>query len=97
MLLRCCNLFIRMKNMKKILFTLVVLTLMLLLVGCGNTKDGVTYELTENSDGYVVSDFTDTVAEVIIPSQFNGKPVVAIGDSAFMNSSNLEKLHCLTQ
>lgn len=44
------------------------------------------YELNSEENGYIITDFIDynkNLKEVIVPSEINGLPVVAIGPSAF--------------
>ncbi len=51
------------------------------------------YLYTENADGIAITEYTDkSVNELVIPSQINGRPVVAIGDYAFSYCSSLTSI-----
>lgn len=50
------------------------------------TADGCFgWKLNENSDGYVITDYTGTESEVVIPPYYNNLPVTEIARSAFFN------------
>ena len=66
---------------------------------CGNelTSSDLLYELTSDNTGYIVTglDYTkyDTnVLTVIIPSEYNGLPVVEIKKEAFKSINNIKKI-----
>jgi len=53
-------------------------------------SEGLEFTLNAEGDGYIVSGLggcTDT--EIIIPENYESKPVVAIGDSAFLNKNEI--------
>ncbi len=54
------------------------------------------FELNEEGTGYIVTDYIgdrfDEAQSVIIPETHNGLPVVEIGEKAFINCENIEKL-----
>ena len=51
---------------------------------------GLAYTLNDDGESYSVSGIgTCTDIEIIIPSEYNGKPVNAIGDEAFYQCSNI--------
>ncbi len=52
-------------------------------------SQGVKYSLSYDETYYRVSDYTGTAIEVIIPAEYNGKPVKEIGQYAFFDCSNL--------
>ena len=55
---------------------------------CGDYKDkGVVFTVRE--DSCIVSGYTGNAAEVILPSHYQGKPVVAIGAQAFQLCTDL--------
>ncbi len=55
---------------------------------CGDYKDkGVVFTL--QGEAYAVSNYTGNAAEVILPSQYRGKPVRAIGENAFCGCLSL--------
>ncbi len=48
-----------------------------------DNTDGLQYTLINNNTEYEVSGFAGTATEIVIPSEYNGKPVTSIGDCAF--------------
>lgn len=54
------------------------------------------FELNEDGTGYIVTDYIgdrfDEAQSVIIPETHNGLPVVEIGEQAFINCENIERL-----
>lgn len=54
------------------------------------------FELNEEGTGYIVTDYIgdrfDEAQSVIIPETHNGLPVVEIGEQAFINCENIERL-----
>jgi len=46
-------------------------------------SQGAKYSLSADGTYYIVTDFDESVTEVVIPTEFNGLPVKEIGDSAF--------------
>ena len=98
-----CPYFLSAKTMedkklkKKFLVLLVVMVAitcsaiaLLALVGCNDEKtvDGVV--LKNQGDGYTVSGLPDpNVTELVIPSEYDGKPITAIANYAFMDCKNL--------
>ncbi len=52
--------------------------------------DLLQYELAEGGESYIVTGIDDrTVSSIEIPSEYNGKPVTSIGNSAFSSCSKL--------
>ncbi len=52
--------------------------------------DLLQYELAEGGESYIVTGIDDrTVSSIVIPSEYNGKPVTSIGNSAFSSCSKL--------
>lgn len=85
-----------MKGLKRyiiILFMIVIMPLTPLFVGCSSGEhppdDFSIYEFELNSDnsGYKLVYFSGTIADVNIPNEYNGKPVVEIADFVFFNSN----------
>ena len=61
---------------------------------CGERKPSEGLSFVQQSNGtYHVSKGSCTDANVIIPSEYNGKPVTKISDWAFMNSKNIESIY----
>lgn len=54
-----------------------------------NPSSGLQYTLNSSGNGYILTGSTEEKSYMLIPSTYNGKPVVAIGDSAFKSSSTL--------
>ena len=89
-----CNIFCnKEKIMKKITSLLLVISMLLAVVPLSvfsvaaessTDSQGVTYTLSDDGTYYIVSYFDDSVAEVVIPSEYNGLPVKEIGDKASM-------------
>ena len=63
-------------------------------VGCGSQK--ISYEYTEVSDGYAIRLPLNTTirltGDVVIPSEYNGKPVTEIKLSGFASQSNMSSV-----
>ena len=77
-----------MKQMKKLLSLLLVLTLvfgvcggLLLTARADGTYNGFDYE--ENSDGVAIMDYSGSDTTITVPAEINGKPVNRIGNGAF--------------
>ena len=85
--------------MKKLISSLLALAIALLscamLASCGGSDEastGLTYELNEAGDAYtVVSIGRCRDAKVILPAEYKGLPVTAIGEYAF-KGSNITKI-----
>lgn len=87
-----------MKNLLKVSFVLViVLTLALMMASCTVEEKDPTdvFSYTEIEGGYSISGFKgedgDTV-DLVIPSQYNGKAVVAIADNAFSRCDSIKSV-----
>lgn len=46
-------------------------------------SEGLIFELCEDGESYKLIDYENTLGVVIVPSTYNGKPVVSIGKNAF--------------
>ena len=55
------------------------------------TYKGIKYRLTQNG-AKVIQNTKKNVTEIEIPATFNGHPVVEIGEMAFLDNTNLEKI-----
>ncbi len=91
--------------MKKLLLILcLLLTLCLLFAACGKTEEptdapeadtakpteGLEYELNEDGASYTVVGLgTATEKEIVIPAEYEGKPVTKIGEDAFAGYEDL--------
>ncbi|MBR2967873.1 MAG: leucine-rich repeat domain-containing protein [Clostridia bacterium] len=60
------------------------------LIACEKPTEGLVFEITEG--GYTVVDYDGSDTNVIIPSKYNGKPIVGIGHSAFAGCLHLESI-----
>ena len=56
------------------------------------TSDGLVYALVDDGSAYEVSGYTGTSGMVLIPSEYEGKLVTGIGESAFSGSSKLREI-----
>ena len=79
-----------MRKRTWLLTSAILLTVVCLLCGCSEGEkepaesQGLAFELNEDGSGYMVMGIgTCTDADVVIPSEYQGKPVTAIGDGAF--------------
>lgn len=52
--------------------------------------DGFVFRQTE--DGYVLAEYRGEGGDVVLPPEYDGQPVTAIGDGAFINSDTLVSL-----
>lgn len=81
--------------MKKIILTLIIsLVCVFGLVACAkNAKPTEGLEYTDKGDYYEVSGIgTATATNIVIPKEYNGKPVTSIGDFAFYGRSALKSV-----
>ncbi len=83
--------------MKKLLTILIALCLCLstavVFTACGDNQEGtasLTYELEGNE--YYVTGISDSSAEIVIPSKYNGKTVIGIAEDAFRRNKNITKV-----
>ena len=60
--------------------------------GTENPTVGLQYTLNSDETGYVVSGYSGSATEVIIPSTYEGLPVTGIGEAAFVNKSSITKV-----
>lgn len=87
-----------MKIFKKIFcYSLLILFMPLILVGCKNKNpsytDGLVYKLSSNGEYYILTDLGTVKEDTInIPDQFNGLEVRIIGESAFENYTFIKKI-----
>jgi len=79
---------------KKRLFSLLAcMALVISLASCAREKDGnVEYLLDTETDTYTLSYYTDTAAatELVIPDEFDGKKITAIGELSINNADSLQ-------
>ena len=83
--------------MKKYLAKIVaILSCLTLLTGGSACKEEekvrLSYRLNEAESGYVLVDCSENAKTVVIPSEYNGLPVIEIGDRAFDYCSDLAEL-----
>ena len=50
------------------------------------------FELNNAEDGYIITSATSGLQLAYVPATYNGKPIVAIGDDVFKDSSTLDKV-----
>ena len=56
--------------------------------------NALTYALLPDQTGYAVTGIGNSTDPIlVIPREYNGKPVVQVGGTAFMNNSTIEKLY----
>ena len=79
---------------KRRLFSLFICAVLVFsLASCARSKDGnVEYQLNTETDTYTLSYYTDTttVTELVIPDEFDGKKITAIGELAINNADSLQ-------
>ncbi len=71
-----------------ILVTLAVFTL----TSCGEKEDESGLDFTLQGNSYIVTGIQKPTAKVTVPSTYNGKKVVAIGEDAFRSDKTLEEI-----
>ena len=84
--------------MKKLISVLVILVLLLTClsacdikdIGKGNLK--VTYKISDNNAIVTGVPDNSTVPEIVIPDEYNGKPVTEIADFSMVNLENVTKI-----
>ncbi len=55
-------------------------------------ESGLVFKLINNKTEYEVSDLGKAGSDVVVPDEFRGRPVTAIGDKAFANKSQLKSI-----
>lgn len=96
------------KSMKKILAGLMAFSMLCGLVYADNSviseitnnisvsaetlENGLTYEINEDGTGIIITDCDENAAEIEIPPEIDGLPVISIGDEAFFNCKSLTKI-----
>lgn len=84
--------------MKKVLSVVLMLAMIvsaLALASCSpGDNSGLMYELNEDGQSYSVSGLSKSFkeAELVIPSEYKGKPVTGIGDTAFAKCTDLKSV-----
>ena len=81
--------------MKKLIIALLcLLATLLLLASCGNPTPPSEFTYYEcygdGYRGYEISHYTGNSEHVVIPSEFNGKPIVSIGELTFQNNNTMK-------
>ena len=71
------------KNISLLLPILLIFISCIILTACGNSDDGVVYAISQDNTYASVVGYTGDSAEVIIKSEYEGKPVTRIADGAF--------------
>lgn len=81
-----------MKSIKRLLIIPLFLLMMFTFTSCRESENNIEYEYNEATDSYTLVYYTDTttVKELVIPDEFNGKPVTAIGRLAISSADTLE-------
>ncbi len=73
-----------------ILFLSALICTTLLLNSCGDGSDKLTYSLTKDGKGYIVTGCeTKNSSKITIPAEYEGLPVIEIGEGAFKQMKNL--------
>lgn len=84
--------------MKKFISALLVTAMLMALVPSSsflvfaNGSDGLTYELSDNGGYYIIIGYTGSEKEVVIPTEYNGRPVREISDYAFIDNTLIESV-----
>ncbi len=79
-----------MKKALKILGLLMLLLGMLSFVSCKEEEPTLSFTLSGDGTAYTVTGIgTVTDSALVVPSEYNGLPVVAVGDGAFRNLRNI--------
>ena len=92
-----------MKRMLALALALIFCVGVCLLSACGKDEEPgeeappsetfePTYELTEDGAGYILKKLKTDKADVQIPETYEGKPVVAIGDSALKDNKKIKSV-----
>lgn len=84
-----------MKKASILLFVVALTVLALALASCSpGDNSGLKYEPNEDGQSYSVSGVSESFkeAELVIPSEYKGKPVTGIGDTAFAKCTDLKSV-----
>lgn len=84
-----------MKLLKKCLLFCLCAAMLSSFAGCANVLTGPNIEYEVNSDGTVsVVKYTDSteVTEIVIPDEYEGKPVTTIENFSLFNAESLQKI-----
>lgn len=58
-----------------------------------NASEGLVFSLNDDSNSYTLVDIGVCAdVNIVVPSYYNGKPVIAIENGAFMNNTNIESV-----
>lgn len=81
-----------MKTLKRLAIIPLFLLVLFTFTACRESENNIEYEYNEETDSYTLVYYTDTttVKELVIPDEFNGKPVTAIGRLAISSADTLE-------
>ncbi len=86
------------KFLSILLFTVMIISLVSLSMFSVSAEEtltdsqGVRYALNGDGTYYIVSGCDETVTEVVIPKEYNGLPVISIGERAFSGCSSLTSI-----
>ena len=61
-------------------------------VSAETLENGLTYEINEDGTGIIITDCDENAAEIEIPPEIDGLPVISIGDEAFFYCESLTKI-----
>ncbi|MBN2651847.1 MAG: leucine-rich repeat domain-containing protein [Spirochaetales bacterium] len=64
---------------------LIIVSICIMFVDCGKFEGGL--YASKSDSGYVISSYLGSETNIVIPSEIDGIPVIAIGDKAFINKS----------
>ena len=77
------------KVLAHLLFVAVVLSASLLITSCSAKFE---YELSADDGGFIISSYSGNAANVVIPEEYSGLPVVAIADNVFDGNTHLKSV-----
>jgi len=89
-----------MKKRRKIVRLLAPIIVLFFAASCDlkNQNKQLTFTLTEEKDGYIVSEINQNIAffeenySIVIPNKYRNLPVIGIGNEAFKNCSSLASI-----
>ena len=91
--------FCMSKKIKMFITSLVTAVIVAMIsVGCGSVPNDAEargyceLELSNSKEYYIVTDYNSSKTDVIIPSEYDGKPVKEIGEKAFYNCKSLTSI-----
>lgn len=81
-----------MRSIKILLLTALIGALLCVLLPAFAAEEAFTFTLDEGGSGYSVTGYSGSQTAVVIPAEYLGLPVTAIGENAFQGNTTMESV-----